>query len=87
MQNPFYTHSRRQERVRRDPIRAPTEDPDVIYFEEPSESGLIDQLVLHDAHAAETNLLSLAIQQLALLRRRPQYFSPLLQQGKERTSS
>jgi hypothetical protein len=63
------THSRRHERVRRDPIRARTEDPDVIYFEEPSESGLIDQLVLHDAHAAEPDLLSLAIQQLALLHR------------------
>ncbi len=65
----FCIHLRRQERVCRDPIRAPTEDTDVVYFKEPSESWLVDQLVLHDAHTAEPNLLSLGIQYLALLHR------------------
>jgi hypothetical protein len=65
-------YSRRQERVCWDPIRASAEDTDVIYFEEPSESGLVDQLVFNDVHATEPNFLCLAIQQLALLHQWPQ---------------
>ena len=60
-------HSRRQERVGRDPIRASTKDTNVVYFEEPSESGLVNQLFLHDAHAAKPNLLNFGIQYVALL--------------------
>ena len=35
-------HSRRNERVGRNPVRAPAEDTNVVYFEEPSEAGLVD---------------------------------------------
>jgi hypothetical protein len=62
MWNPFKPHSRRHERVCRDPVRAPTEDTNVIYFEKPSESGSVNQLVFNNAHAAEPDLLGLGIQ-------------------------
>lgn len=68
MRNPFSTHSRSHERICGDPVRAPAKDANIIYFEEPSESGLVNQLVLDYAHAAKPNPLDFSIQQLALLR-------------------
>jgi hypothetical protein len=61
-------HSRCHEGVSRNPIRASAKDPDVIYLEEPRESRLVDQLVLHNADATESDPLSLGIKYLTLLK-------------------
>jgi hypothetical protein len=61
-------HSRRHEGVSRNPVRASAKDTDVIYLEEPSESRLVDQCVLHNADATESDPLNLGIKYLTLLK-------------------
>ncbi len=54
-------YSRRYEGVGRDPIRTSAKDTNVVYFEEPGESRLVNQLFLDDTHATKPNLLNFGI--------------------------